>query len=175
MKDTVVRLQYLTFYKMYCGRSINVSHIINMTRMDVTPGIRPGTFLNTVNNLFSENLGVSSGKFEVQKPKTERDFIASVLSAVYQHVGPNQLKRKNHNGHIRKKAPVSILLKSPQSKALHWVTVVDVVFKANKCEMVINHWGRQDLILCGTVAKWSRAVPDLVPVLDKYTMISFGK
>ncbi len=168
-------------YKMYCGQSIDVNFIKKMTAKDITPGIRPGTFLNSVNSLFLANRlfynsECPSGIFEMQKPKTEKEFISSVTSAVHQYVGPNQLERKNHNGQIRKRAPVSLLLRLPSGKGLHWVTVVDVEFKSNKCEMVINHWGRQDVIPCKTVAKWSRGVGShYKPLLNKYTMISFRK
>ena len=42
--------------------------------------------------------------------------------------------------------------------------------------MVINHWSRQDIVPCETVARWSRNVKESYgPALKKYIMVSFEK
>ena len=166
-------------YNNYCSWNIKVDDIDDHYAWDFTPGTRTGVLVDGVNKLFSTNSDCPSGHFSAIKARSEDDYIASVLSATHQTVGENQLVRLNHRGQSVKRSPVMALIALPgEKKVLHWVMVVDVEYHNDKCKFIVNSWDDQMTVPCSKMAKWSRDVDRLFPLIPgdhKYTVIQFNK
>jgi hypothetical protein len=74
--------------------------------------------------------------------------------------------------------PAAVLLDWDSLFTLHWVTVVHVDWGGGGCDVVFNHWGRQETMACSEfVERWSLtrtntgAAAILTRVLDPFTYI----
>ncbi len=151
----------------YCGTHLN----------DAMPGVKPSTLDQGLDKLFNEDPNMCpTGFWDETNYKYQSDFILGIefkLNSVPRN--GNMVTRQLSNGKKRKKSPVMLLIKSPDSKkGLHWVTAVDIERSGSSCHMILNTWGDQYRVPCKKVAQWSKNVGKSYGlVLSKYTVIDF--
>jgi hypothetical protein len=150
---------------MHCGLMASPTKYCNAFTSDITPGTRPGSLKNGLNDMFKENKKLCpEGKWEVYSSSdSPEEYIEYILGGLVQK--SNFTRTRDDKSKV-KKFPYPIMIEVPPSgsKGLHWVTVLDITgYKAgtkltdqDSCEAVINHWGDQYRVPCTRLASWAQ-------------------
>lgn len=159
---------------MFCKRAADPKAYVDHYLSDITPGVRPGTLTDGLNDIFGKLGGCPNVDWDIEVENNERHYINQIERSLRTNKSlPNLVKRKRKDGSEILRKPVSLLIRVPSSKkGLHWVTAVDLVREKNKCDIFINHWDDQFKVPCHLMAKWSRGVgASFGLILDSYTII----
>ncbi|MCO4793558.1 MAG: hypothetical protein KC493_07595 [Bacteriovoracaceae bacterium] len=160
---------------MFCKRAAHPKAYVDRYLSDITPGVRPGTLSDGLNDIFSKLGGdCPNVDWDVETENNETNYINRISSSLKVRQSlPNTVQRTRKNGAKVYRKPVSLLIRVPNSKkGLHWVTAVDLVRKGKSCNVFINHWDDQYKVPCHLMAKWSRGVgASFGLILDSYTIV----
>jgi len=159
---------------MFCKRAAHPKTYVDHYLGDITPGVRPGTLTDGLNDIFNKLEGCPSTDWDTEVENNETNYINQIARSLKTNKSlPNLVKRKRKDGTEIYRRPVSLLIRVPSSKkGLHWVTAVDLVRSKNSCNIFINHWDDQYKVPCNLMAKWSRGVgASFGLILDSYTIV----
>jgi hypothetical protein len=159
---------------MFCKRAADPKAYVDYYLSDITPGVRPGTMVSGLNDIFNKLGDCPDVDWDVEVENNERNYINQIERSLKTNRSlPNLVKRKRKDGTEVLRKPVSLLIRVPSSKkGLHWVTAVDLTRENNSCNIFINHWDDQYKVPCNLIAKWSRGVgASFGLILDSYTIV----
>lgn len=161
-------------FRTMCGYN-STSGFANNYLNDYNIGVSSTTLVEGLNALFKDySDDCPSGKYQKHNAENESDFISDIVSSVHLATGENQRSRINSRGQSVKRSPVVTFIRIPGKVELHWITIMDVEYNNNKCEMIINQWDDQYKVPCKKVAEWSRNVRELYgDIFPSYTSIRF--
>lgn len=161
----------------YCKLVVSPENYSNAYLRDLTPGVRPGTLIRGLDQMFSENKFEcpDSREWNTYSYRVENDFIGGIERGLVTDIKSKyKLKRKTSKASSVERTPVALLIRVPGGTDLHWITIVDLMKSSTKCEMVVNHWNKQYTVPCSKIAKWSRGVEDSYGIiLDKYYVVKY--
>lgn len=152
-----------------CKKGLDPNAYVAKYMKDATPGVRPLTLKKGLTKIFSLNTHAcpTSNNWKYEKLASSTNYITKIkqdLFPKYSH--PNLLKiQRNGKSYLRN--PVLSLIQNPGGKYLHWVTIIDIISTASKCDFVVNHWNKQYLIPCKILASWSEKVGKTYPIILK--------
>ena len=139
---------------------------------DITPGVKPSKMSGGLNSTFF-------GQFRGDCPQRREaswwyiklgntsnfiKYVKQYLRPVYSHHSQVRITR---DGREYFRNPVGVLIQNPNSKVLHWVTVVDEVERYGRCKFIVNHWDSQFEVPCTKLAQWSGQVGKTYPIILK--------
>ncbi len=139
--------------RMICNRSINP---LQTGARDMTPGTRPDTNRNALNDLFARVSTCPSGKWLSRTALSANSYILRLRNALYS--GAASVTRVRNRSEKVSITPVPVLIAS-SIQSFHWVTVVDFIYNsADKynCDVVMNTWGDQKIMTCENLVKFGR-------------------
>src|SRR5690606_11458987 len=136
---------------------------------DITPGVLPRTLTRGLNKILSQHKDhCPQGKWKINHARNEKDYIKKLEENLRPKVQISTINVLNRDGKAITTTPVMTLIVNPGSgKYLHWVTVLDLERKNDKCDLYINHWSNQYKVPCDTFAKWAGKVGKAYPVVLK--------
>lgn len=165
--------------EMGCGVKLSDNLVDEFVR-DSTPGVKPETFVNGINEIVEiihdqSVVDCDFNKFKKYNSRSSEEFISDLFLLLGQGSGEHTLKRRNNNGIIVERTPVAVFVQNPNKGWLgaHWVTVVDIEEYKDNCTAVVNHWGHQFKLPCEDLARLAKK-GDQYPTVGAYTMISEG-
>lgn len=134
---------------MYCETNMS-ARMANYFNWDVTPGTRAKTLEGYVRNIVRSHgdcnrlLGL---KFRLRNYK-KYNFIYHLKRVLrkknFYSIDYNSRGRGTTN---------PVIVPTLWGNEGHYVTVVDVIQNRYKCEVVVNHWGRQQFVKCNDFLK----------------------
>lgn len=150
----------------YCGQ-VSIS---NVTRMicqraippletgarDITPGTRPDTNRNALNDLFARIRSCPQGRWETRSALSDAGYLQRLRTALYG--GAANVTRQRNLMERVSITPVPVLIASSIQR-LHWVTLVDFIQNPQdkyNCDAVMNTWGDQKIMTCENLVKYGR-------------------
>lgn len=153
-------------FHAYCdAHFVNHVSIASKYFSDITPGIRPDTLEDGLNQMFDNNSECMGGEWKYYYSKNRWDFLNSLYVELRRgHSGWNRLQE---DGSRKNRAPVIVLIaKSYDADILHYVTVVDIIgydrttkdYESEKCKVIYNDFGSQKERSCSTFVKWAHQV-----------------
>ncbi len=159
-----------------CKKVVDPDRYFTPIFRDITPGVRPGTFVRGMKNSFPR-LGVEcpllQGEWSINYFGVS-DFITGIKERLTPRYSQRNQLKINRNGKTYVRNPVGLLIQNPGSFELHWVMAIDIIEQKNKCELVINHWDNQYQVPCDIVQGWSEKVGRTYPiVLKSFTTVSY--
>jgi hypothetical protein len=160
---------------MHCRLIGSPSGYMEQFLTDVTPGVHPRTLSNGLNTIFKREAGKCADqyKWESVRANNEKAYFQNIERSLYAYPHhPRLITRTRADGSKVLRSPLALLLRVPNTKVLHWVTVVDLIQSDKSCEMFLNHWDNQYTVPCTEVAKWSRGVRNSYGlVLKEYSLV----
>lgn len=159
-----------------CKKGLNPNTYVARYMSDITPGVRPRTLRNGLKKIFKINKEScpTTNKWVYSKHKNTENYIAKLKQDLFPKYSHPNLLNITRNGKSYFRNPILTLIQNPGGKYLHWVTVIDVVSNASKCDFVVNHWNKQYLVPCNTLALWSSKVGKTYPiVLKSYSVVTY--
>ncbi|MCE3013030.1 MAG: hypothetical protein LW878_08170 [Proteobacteria bacterium] len=139
--------------RMVCNRAINP---LQTGAEDMTPGTRPDTNRNALNDLFARINSCPRGKWVTRGAISANSYINRLRSALY--AGAANVSRDRGNRQRVSITPVPVLIAS-SIQSFHWVTLVDFIHNpADKynCDAVMNTWGDQKIMTCENLVRYGR-------------------
>lgn len=139
--------------RMICNRAVNP---LQTGARDLTPGTRPDTNRNALNNLFARIPSCPEGRWITRGALSARTYINRLRSALFN--GPSKYNRLRTPRTLVKITPVPVLL-AASIQSFHWVTLVDLIpnpADKYKCDAVMNTWGDQKVMTCENLVKFGR-------------------
>lgn len=148
----------------YCDLITSPSNYTNAYLSDYTPGVRPDTFEEGINEMFRDETSCPYGSWTFYNNSDHR---IDYLDSLYYGLKDNAvLTRTRSDGTRIKRGPIPVLIEIPprRSGIFHWVTVVDIEgynpkqwqnYSTEACKVIINHWGAQYSVPCEVFTSWS--------------------
>lgn len=159
-----------------CKKGLDPNKYVAKYMNDATPGVRPGTLkkgLRTIFNLNKDACPVSNN-WVYGKLNNVTNYIAKVKQDLFPKYSHPNLLTIQRNGKSYFRNPILTLIQNPGGKYLHWVTIVDIISSTNRCDFVVNHWNKQYLVPCKTLASWSGKVGKTYPIILKsYSVVTY--
>jgi hypothetical protein len=150
---------------MTCNEGWHPDGLIHEYTTDYTPGTRPSSLEYALNKLApkSKDKCQNSQWSYYNTAKDGKEYIESIMDGL---TSPSEYIRKREDGSKISRAPVPTLIKTPGTKSLHWITVVDIIgydkslsINLNKdCHAVVNQWYKQYKIPCKHLADMAENV-----------------
>jgi hypothetical protein len=144
---------------------------------DVTPGVRPGTLEEGLDDMFEKNnSNCPSGNWRIDDADNSNDFWNNIEKGLRVYYSSEQITlRTRDNGEKIYRKPVIAMIRTPGDHVLHWVTIVDLIGKDSpSCKVIFNHWDDQYEVPCYPFARWSYGVDDSYgPILSGYVTLRF--
>ncbi len=139
--------------RMICKRAVDP---LDTGARDITPGTRPDTNRNALNDLFARINSCPSGKWVTRGALSANSYINRLRSALYG--GASNFTRVRTDGKKVSITPVPVLIAS-SIQGFHWVTLVDFLPNLSdkyNCDAVMNTWGDQKIMTCENLVKYGR-------------------
>lgn len=153
-------------FHAYCDELfVNHVKIADKYFGDITPGIRPDTLEDGLNEMFENNSECKGGEWKYYYSKTRWNFLNSLYYELRR--GHSLWNRKQEDGSVQNRAPVIVLIaKDKDADILHYVTVVDLIgytpksgdYESDNCKVIYNDFGSQKKKSCETFVKWAHQV-----------------
>lgn len=159
-----------------CKKGLNPNTYVARYMSDVTPGVLPKTLKKGLKKIFELNKEAcpNSNNWVYSKLKTETNYIAKVKQDLFPKYSHPNLLRVTRNGKSYLRNPILTLIQNPGGNYLHWVTIIDIESTQTRCDFVVNHWNKQYLVPCKTLASWSGKVGKTYPIILKsYSVVTY--
>lgn len=160
----------------YCKIGASPSSYTDNYLSDYTPGVRPGTLVSGLDDMFALNTDCPrEASWHGFSYDYESDYIDAIRRGLKANIS-NQYKQVRKVSYSKTKVvtPVAVLIRVPGGKELHWITIVDIEENKKSCKFIVNHWDGQYKVDCSKIAKWSRGVADSYGlVLNKYYVVKY--
>jgi len=160
----------------YCKIGASPESYTNSYLSDYTPGVRPGTLVSGLDDMFDVNTDCpTEASWHGFSYRTEADYIDSIRRGLNSYISSQYKQERKVSFMLTKEVtPVAVLIRVPGGKELHWITIVDIEESKKSCKLVVNHWDGQYKVDCSKIAKWSRGVEDSYGlVLSKYYVVKY--
>lgn len=158
-----------------CKVALDPVDNINDYMRDLSPGVFPSTLKRGLNEIFGDfpHSCDSRGEWKWFYNTSAKSFIQAMKYMTRQkRSSGRRMQRIDYRGIKVERTPLALLVRDPGSHMLHWITLVDVEEKEQKCMAVVNHWDNQYKTPCDTLAKWSKGVSDSYPIIFRpYNMV----
>ena len=159
---------------MHC-RLVQSPEAFDRVMGDVTPGVHPRTLRRGLKKVYSQYSDhCPDHKWSKSASNGFSQFVAQGDGQLRAIDFRNSISRRRENGDLVIRSPLASLIRTPGSKTLPWVTIVDIQGQLNNssCKMIINHWDDQFEVPCSKMGAWSKGVSETYPViLKKYTLV----